>query len=169
MALIRLQVLNVFRKPLKGLSVFLELPGSPSLAYTAETTEQPIEAWYPVMSELQDPSPWKRSVGINPDERWRVTVYTNPWDQSRWPSISFDIRGESRLITLCLGPDSYKVSLSDHKREPLPLSAMDCLAKTMDMLSRDEEFKHSHLGSDFKAFNDITEENRDETMTDLSD
>ncbi|KAI1382905.1 uncharacterized protein F4822DRAFT_434835 [Hypoxylon trugodes] len=170
MALIRLQVLNLFRKPFKGLSVFLELPGSPSLAYTAETTEQPIEVWYPVMSELQDPSPWKRSVEIKPGERWRVTVYMNPWDQSLWPSISFDIRGESRLITLCLGPNNYKVSIYNHKREPLPLSTMDYLAKTIAMLNRDEGLENSHLDSDFKAFeSDITAENGDEAMTDLSD
>lgn len=129
---IRFQVLNMFKKPLKGLQVFLKLPGSPDLIYKAETMEHPIEAWHPIMSGFQDATPYMEPVIIKPDQKYQVTVHTSPWDQSRWPSIPFEIKGRSRGITLCIRPDSYEVSIQDHKFEPLPLSAMDCLNPSVD-------------------------------------
>ncbi|KAI1382573.1 uncharacterized protein F4822DRAFT_435441 [Hypoxylon trugodes] len=131
MAPFRFQVLNMFRMPWKGLRVILELPGSPSLLYTAETTEDFIESWYPIISELQDPSPYGELVDIKPNQTYRVTVHIYPWYQCRWPQVSFDTRGESQITTLCVSPYGYNVSV---KRVPLPLSAMDCFLHSESMV-----------------------------------
>lgn len=140
-ATIQFQAFNQFRKPITGLQVHLELTASPSLLYIAETTREPIAKWYPILSELQDVLPYEELVAISPGQRYHITVRSNRWIRTPWPSITLTSLGNFPISILHIGLCSYKISLSTRPQRSFSLSARNLQTRHQELSREDADLE----------------------------
>jgi hypothetical protein len=112
MAPVRFQVLNLFKKHIRGREVTLEIPDNISgttRRYKAKSMGKPIEKWCPIL-DLDEAAASSTSVHVASDQHYRISVETQ---QEYCPLISIDLQGEVRIVTLRMLLRSYWVSWSD--------------------------------------------------------